>query len=209
MLNELAAPSPETIASWYEGCTLTTDWTTHNFPVWIQVLRPLRAARINVLEIGSWEGRSTLFFLNYLVDCRITCVDTFAGGDEHGNDPKYSALLPVLERRFDENVDRFRSRVEKIKAASHTALADLGIARRRFDLVYIDGSHRASDVYSDAVLSWALLNRNGVAIFDDYGWTLGTDEEDRPKLGIDVFLLSFLSQYAIVARGYQIIIRKL
>jgi predicted O-methyltransferase YrrM len=209
MANELAPPFLETIASWYEGCTFSEDWASQNFPIWMQVLRPLRAAQMNVLEIGSWEGRSTLFFLNYLVNCRIACVDTFAGGDEHQKDPKYSALLTILEQRFDKNVEEFRSRVEKIKAASHTALANLGIARRRFDLVYIDGSHRASDVYSDAVLSWALLNRGGLVIFDDYGWPMGADEQDRPKLGIDVFLSSFLTQYALVARGYQMIVRKL
>jgi predicted O-methyltransferase YrrM len=209
MANELAPPTLATIASWYEGRTFSEDWTTQNFPIWLQVLSPLRTAPVNVLEIGSWEGRSTLFFLNYLVNCRIVCVDTFAGGEEHQRDPKYSALLPVLEHRFDKNVEKFQSRVEKIKATSHTALADLGITRRRFDLVYIDGSHRASDVYSDAVLSWALLNRGGCVIFDDYDWPLGEDERDRPKLGIDAFLSSFLNQYAPVARGYQMIIRKL
>jgi hypothetical protein len=209
MANELPPSSLNTIASWYEGHTFSEDWTTQNFPVWLQLLWPLRGVPMNVLEIGSWEGRSALFFLNYLVKSRITCVDTFAGGEEHQHDPKYSALLPVLEQRFDRNVEKFQSRVDKIKAASHKALAILGTDRRRFDLVYVDGSHRASDVYSDAVLSWALLNRGGLVIFDDYGWPLGEDERDRPKLGIDAFLSSFAHQYAPVAHGYQMIIRKL
>jgi predicted O-methyltransferase YrrM len=209
MASELAPISAEAIASWYEGCTFSEDWTSQNFPIWLAALGQLRAAQVNVLEIGSWEGRSALFFLNYLVNCRITCVDTFAGGEEHRNDPKYSALLPTLEQRFDRNVERFKSRVQKIKAASHTALADLGIARRRFDVVYIDGSHRASDVYSDAVLSWSLLNKGGFVIFDDYAWPMGQDENDRPKLGIDVFLANILTQYAPIGRGYQLIIRKL
>ena len=36
------------------------------------------------------------------------------------------------------------------------------------DLIYIDGSHLAKDVLSDAILSWKLLKPSGVMIFDDY-----------------------------------------
>ena len=32
--------------------------------------------------------------------------------------------------------------------------------------MYIDGSHAARDVISDAVLAWALLRPGGVLIFD-------------------------------------------
>jgi hypothetical protein len=200
--------SAEEVAVWYQGCDLTEDWTSQNFSVWADILQPLRAQQINVLEIGSWEGRSALFFLNYLSNCRITCVDTFAGGDEHRNNPKWASLLPEVERRFDANVARFKSRVEKIKAASSTALADLGIAKRRYDLIYVDGSHRAADVYADAVLAWSLLNRRGAVIFDDYEWPHATDARDGPKLGIDSFLWNFINQYAVIFRGYQLVVQK-
>jgi hypothetical protein len=199
----------EEIASWYQGCTLNDDWTSHNFPVWTEVLRPLCGVPINALEIGSWEGRSAVFFLNYLRNCKLTCVDTFAGSDEHHDDPEWTARLPAVERHFDANVARFKSRVEKIKAASGTALAALGIARRRFDLAYVDGSHRASDVYADGVMVWPLLKKKGIVIFDDYEWTHESDEKDRPKMGVDAFLWNFINQYAVLSRGYQMIIQKI
>jgi FkbM family methyltransferase len=205
----LAPISEKVIAQWYRGCTFSVDWTSNNFAVWAQVLESLRAAPIHVLEIGSWEGRSALFFLNYLCNCRITCVDTFAGSEEHLADPNWVTSLPMIEQRFDANLERFKSRLEKIKTTSQAALANLGIAKRRFDLVYVDGSHRASDVYTDAVLSWSLLNRKGLMIFDDYDYPLGREERDRPKSGIDAFLSNFINEYAVVAHGYQMIIRKL
>jgi hypothetical protein len=208
-MDGLTAISEDVIAGWYRGCTFSTDWTSSNFAVWIEVLRELRSAPASILEIGSWEGRSALFFLNYLPSCRITCVDTFAGSDEDLVDPKLKAFLPRIEHRFDANLERFKSRVEKIKTTSQAALAILGIAKRRFDLVYVDGSHRAGDVYADAVLSWPLLNKKGLLIFDDYGWPHGRDERDRPKLGIDAFLWNFVNEYAIVSRGYQVIARKI
>ena len=98
--------------------------------------------------------------------------------------------------------------MEKIKATSQVALANLGIAKRRFDLVHVDGSYRASVVYSDALLSWGLLNSKGIMIFDDCGWR-GRDERDRQKLGIDAFLPNVINEYAVVAYGWQMIIQKL
>ncbi len=40
-----------------------------------------------------------------------------------------------------------------------------------FDVVYVDASHMAGDVLSDAVLAWKLLAPGGIMIFDDYAWS--------------------------------------
>src|SRR3979490_2737282 len=61
-------------SSWYEGKTFATDWTTWHFPNWLKWLAPYRDRKVRVLEIGSWEGRSALFFLNYLPLARLVCV---------------------------------------------------------------------------------------------------------------------------------------
>ena len=65
-----------------------------------------------------------------------------------------------------------RRRVEKRKGGSETVLPEFGIAGRRFDLAYIDGSHMAADVYRDAALTWPLMKSGGVILFDDYEWDL-------------------------------------
>ena len=143
------------------------DWTSWHFPNWISLLEPYRKRAIRVLEIGSWEGRSALFFLHYLPRARLTCVDTFEGGQEHRHAAGRSAVdareLRAVERRFDTNTVRFVRRIEKIKAHSVDALASLGLRKTlRYDIAYIDGSHRAADVYSDAVLTWPLMARGGI-----------------------------------------------
>ena len=203
----ISTSAPET-ERWYQGCSFTADWTSRSFPLWMKILGATQDAYINVLEIGSWEGRSALFFLNYLPKCRLVCVDTFAGGQDHRNDPQYALVLPDIEKRFDANLVSFKSRVEKIKATSSEALASLAIAKRRFDLAFIDGSHQAKDVYSDAALTWPLLNNNAILILDDYEWHVASDEADRPKSGINAFLCAFADQYSIMHRGYQVILRK-
>jgi predicted O-methyltransferase YrrM len=70
-----------------------------------------------------------------------------------------------------------------------------------FDLIYIDGSHQAPDVLTDAVMSFQLLKVGGVMIFDDYLWTMDKpgfqDVLKMPKPAIDAFLNIFQRKMSI------------
>ena len=68
------------------------------------------------------EGRSALFFMNFLPRCRLTCIDPWTGSAEHLVDPHFAAAALESERRFDANVAEFAGRIEKIKAPSPIAL---------------------------------------------------------------------------------------
>ncbi|WP_217575895.1 class I SAM-dependent methyltransferase [Mesorhizobium sp. GbtcB19] len=195
-------------ASWFEGKALSTDWTSRFFPVWATLLAARREAPLDVLEIGSWEGRSAIFFLRYLASCRLTCIDSFEGSTEHALRLKWSNQLPHIEQRFDFNLAEFQGRFEKLKAMSSAALAGLIAERRRFDLIYIDGSHHSADVLADAVASWQMIDKGGLIIFDDYEWAFFADEADRPKLGVDTFLARHKGEYRELHRGEQLIIQK-
>ncbi len=206
----MSSPLPEDqIASWYAGKSFSADWTTWHFANWVEFLHPLRSKPVRVLEIGSWEGRSALFFLNYFPASHVVCVDTFSGNIEHMRNPHFATLVPETERRFDANVAAFTARVEKIKGPSADVLPQLGVASRRFDIVYVDGSHRAADVYSDGALAWPMVARDGIVIFDDYEFDEIKDESERPKLGIEAFLAAFDGQYRLVHKAYQVVIAKL
>jgi predicted O-methyltransferase YrrM len=207
-LNAVAMTNTD-FSEWFAGKRLSTDWTSPYFPLWAALLAPRRDEALDVLEIGSWEGRSAIFFLRYLGGCRMTCIDTFCGSPEHSLRPKWAAALPHIEEHFDANLAEFGSRVEKIKSASSQALARLATEHRRFDLVYIDGSHHSADVRADATLSWPLVRDRGIVIFDDYQWSLVPDEVDRPQLGVDAFLSTHAGQYRERHRGYQLIVEKI
>ncbi len=195
-------------SAWFAGKSFSFDWTSWHFPNWIKLLEPYRGRSLRVLEIGSWEGRSALFFLNHLPRARLTCIDSFEGGKEHRATPDSQAFLKRVEKWFDANTAPFKKRVEKIKAHSAPALAELGIRRRQFDVAYIDGSHVAADVYSDAVLTWPLIARGGLVIFDDYQWKEDPEPLHNPKPGIDAFLKAIEGQYRVVHRSYQVAIVK-
>jgi len=197
-----------TYMDWYAGKTFSTDWTTRHLDIWETLLAPRRDAVLDVLEIGSWEGRSAIFFLNALPNCRLTCIDTFEGSREHRLKERWSSQLPHIEARFDANLAEFDGRYAKIKQPSLTALAGLVAAGRRFDVALIDGSHHSADVLSDAVLTWPLVRQGGLVIFDDYDWNQDLPEIEKPKLAVDTFLATHPGEYVERHRGYQLIVEK-
>lgn len=205
--------SIEQTARWYDGKSFMTDWTSWHFPNWMTLLAPFRDRPARMLEIGSWEGRSALFFVNYLPKLQLTCVDTFAGGQEHqeaaARSDEEARMLRSIEARFDDNTSAFSGRIEKIKASSVDALIELGVAERRFDIAYIDGGHRAREVYADSALAWPLMAPGGLVILDDYLWQEMPDPMDNPKPGVDAFLRSIEGQYRMVHNDYQVAIAKL
>ena len=120
---------------WFEGKVfLHPDYVSRNADPWMRALSPLRERPAEVLEIGTLEGRSALFFLNFLPRSRITCIDPFPQD---------------RERIFDANLGALAGRVEKLKSFSLPALIRLRNAARKFDVIYIDGDHNREAVALD------------------------------------------------------------
>jgi predicted O-methyltransferase YrrM len=187
---------------WYEGKVFTSDWSSIHFDTWTKVLSPLRDQEIKILEIGSWEGRSAIFFLEFFPKCHLTCVDTFAGSSQHPD----TAAIAGCEGRFDANLAPYKGRVEKIKSRSIPALDRLGQNGSAFDLIYVDGSHTRDDVMADSVLSWYLLRQDGILIWDDYLW--GTPPVNSPKHAVDAFLTLHSGEFTLLQAGEQVIVQR-
>ena len=119
------------------------------------------------LEIGSFEGRSTITASEMFPNAHLTCIDTFGGGDEHSED-----VVNGLEARFLHNVEPFKDRVTALKGRSLDRLVELQANVEAYDVMFIDGSHFYRDVALDTLLCWPLLKVGGVLIWDDYFWKL-------------------------------------
>lgn len=182
--------------SWFEGAELTTDWTTGNLTRWRRMLSPWRNERLRILEVGSWEGRSALFFLRFFPNASIVCIDNFA-------------QYPETENRFDRNLARFGTRVEKRKGESFPTLDRLITENRRFDLVYIDADHFYEPVTKNTVRSWELTEPGSVIMWDDYGWGRDHPTEIRAKTAIDAFLRDREGAWRLLGKGYQVAIERL
>lgn len=195
----------------------TQDWF-HWAPELWEKLTPMLPKREAFLELGSFEGRSTVWIVENMVQDGgfIDCVDTWAGGEEH-------EVLDMreVEKNFDRNIrlliDKYDSvgkhannrRVYKYKDKSTVMLGEkLQKQDTFYDFIYIDASHTAPDVLTDACLAWPLLKKDGIMVFDDYLWGDPKNILHRPKLAVDTFTNIFAEQLLPVHFGYQAVVRK-
>ncbi|CAG8834154.1 30978_t:CDS:1, partial [Racocetra persica] len=136
----------------------TYDWFSYNIHSWKKHLFQLKNEKINVLEIGAFEGRATVWILEELFknpESKLISIDPF---DDVLVDDKVN--VKSYETTFYENIKMTgkEKQIEVMKSTSFEALTKLNHESKiKFDFIYIDGCHVASNVLADAVLAWNLL----------------------------------------------------
>lgn len=181
--------------------SFTTDWFSDNIPIWENIFKETKIPE-NILEIGSFQGRSTCWLLEN-TQAHVTCIDTWEGSPENSEDEKKD-----LFEIFKQNIEPWGDRVTVIRDRSDEALRKFK-PEPIFDFVYVDGSHHAWDIIDDAVLSWKLLKPNGVMIFDDFEWCApGREPEDpsNPRTAIQAFCHGF--RPSKLWQWYQVAVQK-
>ena len=188
----------------------TKDWFSWSPGIWEQLI-PHLPGRKNFLEIVSFEGRSAVWTIENMVEDggEIYCIDTWEGGAEHTPED-----MEGTELRFHNNILTVREafperKVSKLKGLSTQWIPSLICEKLKFDFIYIDGSHLAKDVLTDACMAWPLLKPKGFMVFDDYAWKpQGFTLLQRPKVALDAFVNMFEDELTIAHSGYQLIVRK-
>lgn len=200
----------------------TVQWHLPHRERWRKWLGHLRVLPVKALEIGSYEGRSSIWLCEHILkhpESTITCLDPFeyssALETENQQPPKPRQVIKAAETRFRQNTTHLRTtgKLKWIKAGSQRALSELRAIGSCFDLIYIDGDHHTASVLQDSVLAWSLLNPQGIMIWDDYLFNTGRlhamkNNLRRPKIAIDAFLACFKEQYELIAKSAQVCIRK-
>ena len=92
---------------------------------------------------------------------------------------------------------------------SYDVLAKLITENQEFDFIYVDGSHTAPDVMTDACLAWGMLKKGGIMLFDDYLWGDVPGMLHRPKIAVDYFATLFSEESQLVLLGYQLALKKI
>tara|TARA_B100000579_G_scaffold118143_1_gene94973 strand:- start:212 stop:916 length:705 start_codon:yes stop_codon:yes gene_type:complete len=156
----------------------------------------------NILEIGSFEGRSAIFFTNFYPNSLISCVDTWEGSDEHKNFNFFK-----IENNFNNNTKYLvkSNRLKKYKKASDIFFSENNIL---FDLIYIDGDHSSEQLCKDIYNSWKFLKKNGILVVDDYVWWFYKDIFKNPAFTINKFITEKLNQIKDLIVWKQVIIFK-
>jgi hypothetical protein len=155
----------------------------------------------DLLEIGSYYGRSTAVMAKYLrANERIVVCDAFRPDDQYPDPPSPQALLLNIERlnpavRHDRIIIH-----ECVSSELHLA------AHEKFRFIHVDGGHSAEQAYADLQLCSKHVLPHGIIVVDDYhhrdypGVAQGTD---KFLAGTDAFVvLADLNRHG--ARGRKL-----
>ena len=158
------------------------------------------------IEVGSYAGSSASWIAHNLLrgaGSRLFCIDPWPGMAE-----QRASFFRNLKTFPDPSI------VTVLEEYSRPALIRLASEGVEADLVYIDGSHKASDVLSDLVISFGLLKVGGILICDDYLWADprhdGGNILNRPKMAIDAFTTIYAEKFtwAMNVPNWQTILLK-
>ena len=169
---------------------------------------------LRFLEIGVFEGRSTIWFVENILK-------------KHKNGT-YDLVEPDPAPNFKQNIDLLQQRVPHVNLIHHKnysehILPTMLAHHQEFDFIYIDGDHNAQGVLQDAVMSWRLLKIGGVLLFDDYEmeatdpWHYISHKEfqdhprlkfQHPKVAIDAFTTIYRGMYEVFFHNYQVGLKK-
>ena len=184
---------------------ITQYWFVNNIPAWLYIFKKLNYSnkKLNILEIGSYEGLSSIFFLKNLKKSRITCVDTWSTPRDEQYYKKFNNFN-VIEKNFDHNTKVFRKRLKKIKNYSDYFFKN---NKKQYDIIYIDGGHKKDVIYSDLVNAFDKLKKNGIIIADDLFWDQ-LPKGENPINAIYEFIKLNKNKIKILLIYSQLIIQK-
>jgi len=189
----------------------TEDWFSENNPEKVvnqfkELLLEFKDKPCMFLEIGSFEGMSTIWMLeNILTEERsqIFCIDAWA---------EWTGDAFV---RFVSNINKtgLKDKVHIVKGDSSEELRIF--PKEYFDFIYVDGNHDEKAVIKDAIGSFRTLKKGGIIAFDDY--LLGIRYPNSPgskamngstKRAIDYFVDVFKNELEVIYKDYQLWVRK-
>lgn len=161
-------------------------------------------AENHILEIGCYEGLSSVFFANNLLNhsnSSLTCVDPFMTID---NNDHRSSLEGKEEENFDYNIavcDN-SSKITVHKITSDEFFEIHKPKAQTFNIIYIDGCHIPDYIGRDMENSFQTLKSNGIMWMDDY-----KANKDTIQL-MNNFIDKNKDEIEIIHKGYQLALRK-
>lgn len=174
-------------------------------PNFKQFLTPFAGQeRLRFLQLGAFTGDASVWLVKNILthaSSKLIDVDTWEGSDEEAHKSMdFRTVQEIyLSRVKSKNVIPYKEK---------TVDYLIGNQDQRFDFIYVDADHTTVGVLLDAELSWPLLKSGGIMAFDDYTWGDHYPMHQRPKPGIDLFLLRHSGEYDVLAVNLQYWIRK-
>ena len=157
----------------------------------------------HILEIGSFEGLSSVFWADNLLNhphSTLTCVDPFLSIP---NNDHMALLQHSEEDRFNYNITHCNN-TNKITTKKVTSDQFFNSNTKYFNFIYIDGCHEPETIIKDMRNSFKFLTVGGIMWMDDYAGGDGI----RIKNAMNSFLNEYNRRYKIIHVGYQLALIK-
>lgn len=175
------------------------DWFSTNIGIWEKFVNKID--NINYLEIGAFEGRSTVFISELHNTNSITAIDTWKGSDEHRE-----ILFEKVFENFKNNINSTnKSNINFFKETSDKFFEK---NKNTYNLIYIDGSHEYSQVSRDFANAFHCLKKNGYLICDDFNWFFYEDINKNPAKAIIECYEKYKKNLSIEFLNHQAIFKK-
>lgn len=147
----------------------------------------------NILEIGSFEGCSSCFLSDILINnnlSSLTCVDPFV------SDGCTETVNSLLKQKFYSNINKSQNYkkitiIEKFSDDFYSTYKG-----NKFNFIYINGEHSEKQILKDLEECFSLLDINGLIWCDDYN--------NQWKHIFDYWILSKNNYINIIHSGYQL-----
>ena len=169
---------------------------------------------VKVLEVGTYTGISLINIVKLIPKSLGYGIDKWSNYVEGDVNNKVDILDNMdelaIEASFYKNIETsgLKERIQGIKGDSYEVLFKMVKEGEMFDFIYIDGSHKAFDCYSDLILSWKLLVEGGILAIDDYLYNTDGLLIDSPFEGVNHFLNKFQKEIKVLHNGYRVFLQK-
>jgi predicted O-methyltransferase YrrM len=186
------------ILIYYMPYTFTNGWFN------VSELKRLMTQHLNpscshkILEIGCYEGASTCFFSDNVLDMpesELICVDPFETGD------KTTQLNNNTKIVFYNNIKQSKN-YNKISVNEMYSNVFFATNIKKYSFIYIDGSHELEDIKNDFLNALKIIEKGGIIWMDDY--LGGPVNNDDIKRVIDSVYEDNKDKLSIIHKGYQI-----
>ncbi len=177
------------------------------------ILENFRNKKCRILEVGTYTGTSVIAMLKYLEDAHATVIDLW---EDYGENELLEHIVEnKVEESFYNNINTagVSNRIKTIKGDSKDVLFSMIKAENdfKYNFIYIDGSHKCLDCYSDIILSWELLVPGGILGLDDYLWdgdNIKNKSLDRPHHAIKHFMERYKEDFTVLHIKYRVFLQK-
>lgn len=170
-------------------------------------LEGMKDVPVQMLQIGAFTGDASLWLFKNILTNPSAClvdVDTWQGSDEAVHDEFDWA---DVERTYDEKVKPYDRKSVKVKSTSGEFFESNW--QKKFDFIYVDGSHTAFDVFNDGINAFDCLAEGGILAFDDYTWDSGKGDFFNPRDGVDGVYITYMNDLHILTAGTQVWFQKI